>query len=302
MRTNFTYDESIDLRGSTDPLADFIAAGRGFCQQFSTLFALSMRAIGVPSRVVVGFTPGEPIAEDATTDEATTEETGNGDVELAVHGRQAHAWPEILVEGAGWVPLEPTPGRGDPAAAALTGVPPGQTVGEDRSAAAPTTAAPTTTNPVATTTTVPEGSPDEPTQVTAAGEPGGSGPNLWIASAALIGALAATIFVIWNRLRRRDRPVHGTDREDSVIARAWQDVCRELASRGIAAADSETPNEFARRAEPAMQALVQLADLETRRRWARDSPSGHDETVATELGNQLVLTLEANPPTESAQR
>ena len=66
------------------------------------------RSIGLPSRVAVGFTPG-------VTDEV--------DRNLySVRGEHAHAWPEVYINGAGWVAFEPTPHRGAPGAANYTGV------------------------------------------------------------------------------------------------------------------------------------------------------------------------------------
>ena len=41
-------------------------------------------------------------------------------------GKNAHAWPEIWFDGLGWVPFEPTPGRGAPGAENYTGVAPAQ--------------------------------------------------------------------------------------------------------------------------------------------------------------------------------
>ena len=39
-----------------------------------------------------------------------------------VLGKNAHAWPEVWFDGLGWVPFEPTPGRGAPGAEGYTGV------------------------------------------------------------------------------------------------------------------------------------------------------------------------------------
>ena len=39
-----------------------------------------------------------------------------------VRGEFAHAWPEVWFEGVGWVPFEPTPGRGAPGAETYTHV------------------------------------------------------------------------------------------------------------------------------------------------------------------------------------
>ena len=109
-REGFTYDETANYSGEDDPLSAFLDVRSGFCQQFSTAFALAARSVGLPTRVVVGFTTGDV----STTDEGAT---------YAVWGRNAHAWPEVLFEGIGWVPFEPTPGRGDPSSTAITGVP-----------------------------------------------------------------------------------------------------------------------------------------------------------------------------------
>ena len=59
--------------------------------------ALMARTLDIPSRVQVGFTPGEQ-DEDGTW-------------VVTVH--DAHAWPELWFEGVGWVRFEPTPGGGD---------------------------------------------------------------------------------------------------------------------------------------------------------------------------------------------
>ena len=100
-RSEFDYDEDVDYSDRSDPLAAFIEERRGFCQQFSSAFALFARALGLPSRVAVGFTPG-----DATSD-------ATGALEFVVRGRHAHAWPEVHFAGVGekrlllaWAPLQ----------------------------------------------------------------------------------------------------------------------------------------------------------------------------------------------------
>ncbi|MEI2699321.1 MAG: transglutaminaseTgpA domain-containing protein [Microthrixaceae bacterium] len=113
-REEFSYDETVDFSEADDPLTEFIETRRGFCQQFSSTFALIARSLGLPSRVAVGFTPGD------------TESGEDGDTEYVVRGRHAHAWPEVHLSGAGWVPFEPTPQRGDPQGENHTGAEPEQ--------------------------------------------------------------------------------------------------------------------------------------------------------------------------------
>ena len=68
---------------------------RGYCTHFATAFVLLARAEGIPARFVQGY---------------YVPTGGNRDV--TVYTYMAHAWPEIYVDGAGWVVYEPTPGYG----------------------------------------------------------------------------------------------------------------------------------------------------------------------------------------------
>ncbi len=78
------------------PLDDFVArTKRGYCQHFAGAMALMLRYLGIPSRVAVGF--------------------GSGNYrhgEWVVSDRDAHMWVEVWFRGWGWIPFDPTPGRG----------------------------------------------------------------------------------------------------------------------------------------------------------------------------------------------
>ena len=92
----FTYDESPPRPGGLPPLADFVAEGkRGYCQHFAGAMALMLRFLGIPARVAAGFTSG-------TRDEGV----------WTVTDHNAHAWVEAWFPGYGWLPFDPTPGRG----------------------------------------------------------------------------------------------------------------------------------------------------------------------------------------------
>lgn len=95
----FTYSEDVTPSASTDHLTDFlIRTRRGYCQQFAAAFALLARQMGFPTRVSVGFLPGDTDLSDPT--------------HFDVRGTDAHAWPEVLFADYGWVRFEPTPGNG----------------------------------------------------------------------------------------------------------------------------------------------------------------------------------------------
>ena len=114
---DFTYDVSFSAGHGHDAMVEFVTERRGYCEQFAGTFAAFARVLGLPSRVAVGFTPGEHGA----------------DGRYHVRGEHAHSWPEIYFEGVGWVPFEPTPGRGIPGAEQYTGVPAAQTDNGDSS-------------------------------------------------------------------------------------------------------------------------------------------------------------------------
>ncbi len=100
----FGYTEAIPPAGRY-PLNDFLFNDRrGYCQQFSGAMVLMLRMVGIPSRVVTGFTAGveNPEAEN----------------HYVVTDRDAHSWVEVYFNGIGWVPFEPTPASA-PAASQL---------------------------------------------------------------------------------------------------------------------------------------------------------------------------------------
>lgn len=66
---------------------------KGYCSYFATAFVLMARAEGIPARYVEGF------CVPVTTNKKMT-----------VTANMAHAWPEVYIEGIGWLPFEPTPG------------------------------------------------------------------------------------------------------------------------------------------------------------------------------------------------
>lgn len=65
----------------------------GTSEQFATAFTVLARSVGLPTRVVVGFKPGDE----------------QSDGTRVVHGSDALAWPEVYFDRLGWVPFSPTP-------------------------------------------------------------------------------------------------------------------------------------------------------------------------------------------------
>jgi hypothetical protein len=65
----------------------------GFCEQFASATAIMLRTLGIPARVVVGFTPGN-----------LSEFTGFYNVRAS----DAHMWVEVYFDTLGWYEFDPT--------------------------------------------------------------------------------------------------------------------------------------------------------------------------------------------------
>ena len=91
----YTYSEAVPAAGAF-PLAEFVSEDRtGYCQQFSGAMALMLRMVGIPARVVTGFSAG-------TRDETVSDR-------FLVTDFDAHSWVEVYFTGIGWVSFDPTP-------------------------------------------------------------------------------------------------------------------------------------------------------------------------------------------------
>jgi transglutaminase-like putative cysteine protease len=254
-RNNFEYDLTVQAGHSADALSSFLQYRRGYCEHFAATYAAMARALGLPTRVAVGFTPGELGA----------------DGRYHIYGRQAHAWVEVWFDAVGWVSFDPTPGRGSPDGANTTGAAPAQQVGEGPDL----TGGPT--RPINDTPTVPRdpdaaptppsvgssGNAPTPTVVrnvpTSAGDGGWSG---WPIVAG-VATIAAAWYVVAPRLARRRR----SDDPARRVAAAWSQTLAALGRVGAPAVGGSTPVEYAAIAVRAVgadqRALQELADTVT---------------------------------------
>jgi transglutaminase-like putative cysteine protease len=81
------------------PLVEFVTkTHRGYCQHFAGAMALMLRYLGIPSRVAAGFTSGKYDSHKRS---------------WIVTDHDAHTWVEVWFRGYGWLPFDPTPGRGE---------------------------------------------------------------------------------------------------------------------------------------------------------------------------------------------
>lgn len=87
--TRISY-QSREMEGTQGPL-ETIDRGWGSCRDFAVLFADAARTLGFGARLVSGylFNP-------------------SGQKVGSVHSGSTHAWVEVFIPGAGWIPFDPT--------------------------------------------------------------------------------------------------------------------------------------------------------------------------------------------------
>ncbi len=109
--TGNSYDQAIAIRDflidyrynlsisappeGSDGVDHFLFTSReGYCDYYASSMAVMLRAVGIPSRYVLGYAPG---GFDA------------GRSEHVVRELNYHSWPEAYISGHGWIAFEPTP-------------------------------------------------------------------------------------------------------------------------------------------------------------------------------------------------
>lgn len=90
------YEEEIvgPAKGD-DPVEYFIFEQKsGFCLYFGSAMAVMLRAVDVPTRLAIGYLPGDP---------------GTQPGEYILRDKHYHAWSQVYFPGYGWVDIEATP-------------------------------------------------------------------------------------------------------------------------------------------------------------------------------------------------
>lgn len=98
---HFTYSLDApdgDGRDNLTVIDDFLDPERGhagYCAHYASALAVLGRALGVPTRLVLGYNKGSAPADSS------------GRYEVAA--RQLHSWVEAYIDGVGWMPFDVTP-------------------------------------------------------------------------------------------------------------------------------------------------------------------------------------------------
>ncbi len=106
LRNRYTYTLNLTGKPGDDPLAHFLFETRGgHCEYFASSMVIMLRTLGIPSREVNGFLPGE--YNDLGGD-------------YIVRASDAHSWVEVYFPGMDWQVFDPTPAIAENDAGFLT--------------------------------------------------------------------------------------------------------------------------------------------------------------------------------------
>jgi transglutaminase-like putative cysteine protease len=310
----FTYDKTVDYGDDTNAILTFLRTKRGFCVQFASAYAVMARALGIPTRIAVGYTSG----------------TRSGNT-FTVTAHDSHAWPEVWLAGLGWTHLfDPTPAA---TAAQIGGsalaneppvqpspavsrvditVPPATTTpsptGGGAGTGTATSLAPATAPGGASGTGAPTGTaspgsaagtgapPLAPTVSTASG----SGDAIWRVIVAAIGAVvllvAAYVGTVLG-LKRRRRAHRRAGEPGVAVQGAWDEALDRLREAGVPGDPTLTPIELARvtpahTTDDAAQPLRTLARTYTTARYGAVAVVEDDARRAWESVDALEQALD----------
>ena len=221
-RTDFRYSTAASSDQSTSAIESFLRDRSGYCQQFAATMALMARSLGIPARVVVGYTPG----------------TKQGDT-WVVTGKDAHAWPELNFPGVGWVRFEPTPrsatdGGGVQVPAYAQVLPPSG-AGTDATPAPGTTRG---TGKVGALLHQDAGGGDVAVDVPVTATTADEWRLRALLAVLVVGLLLGAVPAAWRWTRRRRRLAASASVED-----AWEELRDTARDLGIEWSDARTPRQ-----------------------------------------------------------
>ncbi|HEV3133809.1 MAG TPA: DUF3488 and transglutaminase-like domain-containing protein [Acidimicrobiia bacterium] len=284
----FHYSLDVDLTSnsqSQNAISQFLQSRTGFCVQFASSFTAMARAVGLPARVGVGYTPGRYDSISGV---------------YRVTSEDAHAWGEVWLAGVGWTRFEPTPNSDLP----------GGTRGVARLTApsSPVTAAPATSTPAGSAPTTPASAPaprnTAQVDINAPGSGGSKGGFTFdwkivmaLVAGALVGAVGVAGTIVFAKRRRRRRRREDPDPAGAITG-AWEEVLDRLGEAGVERQPARTPLELAEHAparlpEAAAPPLRHLAETYSSARYGSVSPDAERAKQAWRDASSVSAALRA---------
>ena len=250
-QNNYIYDTNISLPPGQEAVSWFLFRSnhRGFCTYFAASMAIMARELGIPARVVEGYTHGKYDAKHN---------------QWVIRGTDAHSWVQIYFAGYGWINFEPSASFAPftrPVVSSNSGITPGGPTN-------PTTSG-TRTHP-----RLPDQSGVGDTSAVLSSEQQQAqlrqNISLTIVGFMLLILLGVVFFLIWWRRLYRGY---------GLSAQIYGRICTLANWAGIPIKPSQTPYEYmqtlAEAAPGEAITLERLGDIYVRERWADPTSTEH---------------------------
>lgn len=256
LRTNYAYSVNVQLPPGEEGVSWFLfrSGNKGYCTYFASAMAIMARSLGIPARVVSGYTNGTFDAKSH---------------QWAIYGTDAHSWTQIYFAGYGWINFEPSasfssftrplPNQFGSGTSGSTGSNTGGSTGNQRQGLRNFPGELDQASSGDSGTLTPEQSQALLRQRISTG----------LGGLILLVLFACILFAIWwNRLFRRH----------PLAAQLYGRVCMLASWAGIRLQPSQTPYEYIQAVVEAAPndavTLERLGDIYVRDRWA--DPEGKD--------------------------
>ncbi|HYL43132.1 MAG TPA: DUF3488 and transglutaminase-like domain-containing protein [Ktedonobacteraceae bacterium] len=270
-QTQFTYSlENPPVPANVDATSWLLQTRRGYCTYYATAMTTMARQLGIPTRIVNGFSRGHLDAQRKV---------------WVIDGSDAHSWVQAYFPGFGWINFDPTPGfslhnTNNPQPVTTPGATPRPTQ------------PPTRSTPPAT------GKNAHPTPP--AGSRSGRNPSttdaapqidflLGLSLTALIGSLLVLLVAI-VRYRWLSLYPHST-----FVAGTFWRLCRLASWVGLAPRNWQTPYEYGRmlchHVPQEANPLWRLTELFVRERWAGPQTMPYAHSTSEREVEKLVPGL-----------
>ena len=249
----FTYSlDNPPVPNNVDAVSWLLQTHHGYCTYYATAMTIMARLLGIPARVVNGFSRGHLNAHRNL---------------WVVDGSDAHSWVQAYFPGYGWINFDPTPGF------ALNNT---QSASSPTLSSKPTKPAPTQTPVHKKKGTNPKLPVDPSSRATPTSLDATARQNLLLELS--LTALAGSILVLLVAVARYWwRNLYS---DSSFVAGTYWRLCRLASWVGLSPREWQTPYEFSqmlcRRVPHEAKPVWRLTELYVRERWA---PPGRRDPI-----------------------
>ncbi|HYX51478.1 MAG TPA: transglutaminaseTgpA domain-containing protein, partial [Ktedonobacteraceae bacterium] len=274
-RTQFAFSvKNPPVPTNVDAAAWLLQTHQGYCTYYATTMVVMVRMLGIPARIVNGFTQGSLQNKKTNT--------------WIVNGTDAHSWVQVYFPSYGWINFDPTPGYS-------------VSTGSTTQQSVPPVKTPPPTKPTPIATPVhqkPQPQPTPRSGVSGTGKNTSSDnaavrQNLFLMLSLLI--LLGSLAIFGLALFKRYRESHAVS--SITASMIYRRVCRLCLMLGMPPQRWQTPYEYyrmlGRRYPETVAPMQRLTELFVRERWAppQHSLDPGEGPVLEKLWHQIRKTL-----------